>query len=48
MLTITDYIKEKSEDTKGVIRSRKSKKDRHYNSQKKIGQEYKQCCTDTI
>jgi len=29
------WMKEEFEDTKGVIRSRKSKKDRQHNSQKK-------------
>ena len=29
------YLKEEFEDTKGVIRIRKSKKDRQHNSQKK-------------
>ena len=35
----------KGEDTKGVIRSRKSKKDRQYNGQKKRRQKDKQYST---
>ena len=35
-------FKEEFEDIKGVIRIRKSKKDRRHNTQKKKGQKYKQ------
>jgi len=42
-LNVPEY--EKFEDTKGVIRRRKSKKDRHYNSQKQKGQKDKQNIT---
>jgi len=38
-------LKEEFEDTKGVIRIRKSKKDRRHNGQKKNGQKDKQRST---
>jgi len=41
LLIYNDAFQEEFEDTKGVIRIRKSKKDRHHNDQKKKGKRTK-------